>query len=86
MSKYLTLFLVGVLNLLQLFNGLELAIACKNMDAKIKAFVMLLVRIVSLVGSGGVSLGFWYEIIAHLLIKLRILVLCGIASICHGDI
>ncbi|CAO2830787.1 unnamed protein product [Amaranthus hypochondriacus] len=69
--KILDLFPVGVLGVLLLFAGLELAIACRDMNTKAEAFVMLLVTAVSLVGSGGASLGFLSGIIAHILIKLR---------------
>ena len=71
--KILDLFPVGVLGVLLLFAGLELAIACRDMNTKSQTFVMLLVTAVSLVASGGASLGFLCGIVAHFLLKLRIL-------------
>ncbi|XP_021714192.1 molybdate transporter 1-like [Chenopodium quinoa] len=70
--KILDQFPVGVLGVLLLFAGLELAMACRDMNTKAEAFVMLLVTAVTLVGSGA-SLGFLCGIIAHFLLKLRIL-------------
>ncbi|KNA05899.1 hypothetical protein SOVF_186100 [Spinacia oleracea] len=70
--KILDQFPVGVLGVLLLFAGLELAMACRDMNTKSESFVMLLVTGVSLVGKGA-SLGFLCGIIAHFLLKLRIL-------------
>ncbi|KMT08768.1 hypothetical protein BVRB_6g134920 [Beta vulgaris subsp. vulgaris] len=70
--KILDQFPVGVLGVLLLFAGLELAMACRDMNSKGDSFVMLLVTAVSLVGKGA-SLGFLCGIIAHFLLKLRIL-------------
>ncbi|XP_074283275.1 molybdate transporter 1-like [Silene latifolia] len=70
--KILDLFPVGVLGVLLLFAGLELAMACRDMNTKEESFVMLLVTAVSLVESGA-SLGFLCGIITHFLLKLRIM-------------
>ncbi|XP_074319165.1 molybdate transporter 1-like [Silene latifolia] len=70
--KILDQFPVGVLGVLLLFAGLELAMACRDMNTKEESFVMLLVTAVSLVESGA-SLGFLCGIITHFLLKLRIM-------------
>ncbi|XP_074280467.1 molybdate transporter 1-like [Silene latifolia] len=70
--KLLDQFPVGVLGVLLLFAGLELAMACRDMNTKEESFVMLLVTAVSLVASGA-SLGFLCGIITHFLLKLRIM-------------
>ncbi|GAB2275615.1 TATA-binding protein-associated factor mot1 [Dionaea muscipula] len=68
--KVLDQFPVGVLGVLLLFAGIELAMASRDMNSKEDVLVMLLVTAVSLVGSGA-SLGFLCGMAAHLLIKLR---------------
>ncbi|GAB4837381.1 TATA-binding protein-associated factor mot1 [Ancistrocladus abbreviatus] len=68
--KILDQFPVGVLGVLLLFAGIELAMASRDMNSKEEAFVMLLCTAVSLVGSGA-SLGFLCGIVAHFLLKLR---------------
>ncbi|KAK9673535.1 hypothetical protein RND81_12G173800 [Saponaria officinalis] len=70
--KILDQFPVGVLGVLLLFAGLELAMACRDMNSKEESFVMLLVTAVSLVESGA-SLGFLCGIVTHFLFKLRVL-------------
>ncbi|KAL2906089.1 Molybdate transporter 1 [Bienertia sinuspersici] len=70
--KILDQFPVGVLGVLLLFAGLELAMACRDISTKAECFVMLLVTAVSLVGNGA-SLGFLCGMIGHLLLKLRVL-------------
>ncbi|KAL9233917.1 hypothetical protein vseg_008850 [Gypsophila vaccaria] len=70
--KILDQFPVGVLGVLLLFAGLELAMACRDMNTKEESFVMLFVTAVSLVASGA-SLGFLGGIVAHFLLKLRVM-------------
>lgn len=70
--KVLDQYPVGVLGVLLLFAGLELAMACRDMNTKEESFVMLLVTSASLVGSGA-SIGFLCGMVAHFLLTLRIL-------------
>ncbi|KAL5783212.1 hypothetical protein ACOSP7_008241 [Xanthoceras sorbifolium] len=63
-------FPVGVLGVLLLFAGVELAMACRDMNSKEDSFVMLICTAVSLVGSGA-ALGFVCGMVVHLLLKLR---------------
>ncbi|PIA65172.1 hypothetical protein AQUCO_00100572v1 [Aquilegia coerulea] len=66
----LTQFPVGLLGVLLLFAGLELAMTSRDMNSKKESFVMLVCVAVSLVGSSA-ALGFGCGIVAHLLLKLR---------------
>ncbi|KAF2304515.1 hypothetical protein GH714_032872 [Hevea brasiliensis] len=61
---------VGVLGVLLLFAGIELAMASRDMNTKDESFVMLICTAVSLVGSSA-ALGFVCGIVAHVLLKLR---------------
>ncbi|KAJ9168359.1 hypothetical protein P3X46_019895 [Hevea brasiliensis] len=63
-------FPVGVLGVLLLFAGIELAMASRDMNTKDESFVMLICTAVSLVGSSA-ALGFVCGIVAHVLLKLR---------------
>ncbi|CAK7353446.1 unnamed protein product [Dovyalis caffra] len=63
-------FPVGVLGVLLLFAGIELAMASRDMNTKEEAFVMLTCTGVSLMGSSA-ALGFLCGIAVHLLLKLR---------------
>uniref|UniRef100_A0A6N2LA85 SLC26A/SulP transporter domain-containing protein n=1 Tax=Salix viminalis TaxID=40686 RepID=A0A6N2LA85_SALVM len=63
-------FPVGVLGVLLLFAGIELAMASRDMNTKEEAFVMLICAAVSLVGSSA-ALGFLCGIAVHVLLKLR---------------
>ncbi|CAN1162116.1 Molybdate transporter 1 [Linum perenne] len=63
-------FPVGVLGVLLLFAGIELAIAARDVSGKEDAFVMLVCCAVSLVGSSA-ALGFLCGMVVHLLLKLR---------------
>ena len=63
-------FPVGVLGVLLLFAGIELAMFSRDMNSKEESFVMLLFTAVSLVGSSA-ALGFLCGILAHFLLKLR---------------
>lgn len=68
--KILNQFPVGVLGVLLLFAGIELAIASRDMNTKEESFVMLVCTAVSLVGSS-TALGFVCGMATHLLLKLR---------------
>ncbi|XP_059658045.1 molybdate transporter 1 [Cornus florida] len=68
--KVLDQFPVGVLGVLLLFAGIELAMCSRDMSSKEESFVMLLCTAVSLVGSSA-TLGFLCGIVAHLLLRLR---------------
>ncbi|KAL3650853.1 TATA-binding protein-associated factor mot1 [Castilleja foliolosa] len=61
---------VGVLGVLLLFAGIELAICCRDMGCKEECFVMLVCAVVSLVGSSA-ALGFLCGMVVHLLLRLR---------------
>ncbi|CAN0863390.1 Molybdate transporter 1 [Linum grandiflorum] len=68
-------FPVGVLGVLLLFAGIELAIAARDVSCKEDAFVMLVCCAVSLVGSSA-ALGFLCGMVVHLLLKFRDLITC----------
>ncbi|KAL5703617.1 TATA-binding protein-associated factor mot1 [Ranunculus cassubicifolius] len=68
--KILTQFPVGLLGVLLLFAGIELAMTCRDMNSKSEAFVMLVCTAVSLVGSSA-ALGFLCGMVVYLLLKLR---------------
>ncbi|KAJ9702443.1 hypothetical protein PVL29_004263 [Vitis rotundifolia] len=70
LAKLLNQFPVGVLGVLLLFAGIELAMAARDMASKEESFVMLLCAAVSLVGSSA-AIGFVCGIIVHLLLRLR---------------
>ncbi|KAL3746685.1 hypothetical protein ACJRO7_015614 [Eucalyptus globulus] len=68
--KVLDQFPVGVLGVLLLFAGIELALAARDMDSKEAAFAMLICAAVSLVGLSAV-LGFLCGIVVHVVLRLR---------------
>ncbi|KAI4972233.1 hypothetical protein ZWY2020_003158 [Hordeum vulgare] len=68
--RVLASFPVGLLGVLLLFAGVELAIAARDMSSKAEAFVMLVCTAVSLVGSSA-ALGFLCGMVAHGLLLLR---------------
>ncbi|KAJ9190095.1 hypothetical protein P3X46_001327 [Hevea brasiliensis] len=68
--KILSQFPIGILGVLLLFSGIELAMASKDMNTKEQSFVMLVCAAVSLTGSSA-ALGFGCGILLHLLLKLR---------------
>ena len=68
--KILDQFPVGVLGVLLLFAGIELAICSRDMNSMEDAFVMLICTAVSLVGSSA-ALGFLCGIVVYLLLRLR---------------
>ncbi|PHT36759.1 Molybdate transporter 1 [Capsicum baccatum] len=70
MVKVLTQFPVGVLGVLLLFAGIELAMCSRDMNTKEDAVVVLVCTAVSLVGSSA-ALGFLCGIVAHLILKMR---------------
>lgn len=68
--KILDQFPVGVLGVLLLFAGIELAMCSRDMNSKEESFVMLICTAVSLVGSSA-ALGFLSGIVVHLLLRVR---------------
>ncbi|KAJ9179098.1 hypothetical protein P3X46_010922 [Hevea brasiliensis] len=68
--RILNQFPIGILGVLLLFAGIELAMASKDMNTKEQSFVMLVCAAVSLTGSSA-ALGFGCGILLHLLLKLR---------------
>uniref|UniRef100_A0A7N2N4P3 Molybdate transporter 1 n=1 Tax=Quercus lobata TaxID=97700 RepID=A0A7N2N4P3_QUELO len=68
--KILDQFPVGILGVLLLFAGIELAMASRDMNSKEESFVMLICTAVSLVGSSA-ALGFLSGMIVHVLLRLR---------------
>ncbi|KAL3850347.1 hypothetical protein ACJIZ3_012229 [Penstemon smallii] len=68
--KVLQQFPVGVLGVLLLFAGIELAMCSRDMNSKEESFVMLVCTTVSLVGSSA-ALGFLCGIVVHLLLRVR---------------
>ncbi|XP_022131374.1 molybdate transporter 1 isoform X2 [Momordica charantia] len=69
-AKVLNEFPVGILGVLLLFAGVELAMAARDMNSKEQAFVMLICAGVSLVGSSA-ALGFLCAMVVHVLLWLR---------------
>ncbi|KAM7490344.1 hypothetical protein LguiA_033265 [Lonicera macranthoides] len=68
--RVLDQFPVGVLGVLLLFAGIELAICSRDMNSKEESFVMLVCTAVSLVGSSA-ALGFACGIVVHLLLRIE---------------
>lgn len=68
--KILNKFPIGILGVLLLFAGIELAMASRDMNTKEESFVMLVCAAVSLTGSSA-ALGFVCGIVLFLLLKLR---------------
>ncbi|KAL8537560.1 hypothetical protein ACS0TY_012616 [Phlomoides rotata] len=68
--RILRTFPVGILGVLLLFAGIELAMASKDMNSKEESFVMLVCAAVSLTGSSA-ALGFVCGIVLYLVLKLR---------------
>ncbi|KAJ4954068.1 hypothetical protein NE237_030900 [Protea cynaroides] len=68
--KILSDFPIGLLGVLLLFSGIELAMAFRDMNTKEESFVMLVCAAVSLTGSSA-ALGFCSGIVLFLLLKLR---------------
>ncbi|RDX92973.1 Molybdate transporter 1, partial [Mucuna pruriens] len=70
LAHFFNQFPVGILGVLLLFAGIELAMASRDMNSKEDSFVMLLCTAVSLVGSSA-ALGFLCGMLVFLLLKLR---------------
>ncbi|CAA7403053.1 unnamed protein product [Spirodela intermedia] len=68
--RLLAAFPVGLLGVLLLFAGLELAACCRDMTGKEESLVVLTCAAVSLVGSSA-ALGFACGLAAHLLLSIR---------------
>ncbi|KAL4585258.1 hypothetical protein LXL04_009874 [Taraxacum kok-saghyz] len=68
--KILTAFPVGVLGVLLLFAGIELAMCARDMKSKEESFLVLVCTAVSLVGSSA-ALGFVTGMVVHLLLRIR---------------
>ncbi|XP_028756090.1 molybdate transporter 2-like [Neltuma alba] len=68
--RILNEFPIGILGVLLLFAGIELAMASKDMNTKRESFVMLVCAAVSLTGSGA-ALGFGCGMVLYLVLKLR---------------
>ncbi|KAF1865760.1 hypothetical protein Lal_00021760 [Lupinus albus] len=69
-GRILGQFPIGILGVLLLFAGIELAMASKDMKTKQESFVMFVCAAVSLTGSSA-ALGFFVGIVLYLLLKLR---------------
>lgn len=67
---------IGILGVLLLFAGIELAMACRDMNTKEESFVMLISAAISLTGSSA-ALGFGCGILLFLLLKLRQMEYCS---------
>ncbi|WVZ22597.1 hypothetical protein V8G54_001141 [Vigna mungo] len=70
LGRILNEFPIGILGVLLLFAGIELAMAARDMNTKQESFVMLVCAAVSLTGSSA-ALGFFVGIILYLFLKLR---------------
>lgn len=68
--RILSDFPIGILGVLLLFAGIELAMASRDMNSKEESFVMLVCAAVSLTGSSA-ALGFGCGIVLYLFLKLR---------------
>ncbi|XP_022850962.1 molybdate transporter 2-like [Olea europaea var. sylvestris] len=68
--RILSAFPIGILGVLLLFAGIELAMASRDMNSKEESFVMLVCAAVSMTGSSA-ALGFVCGIVLYLLLKLR---------------
>lgn len=63
-------FPIGLLGVLLLFSGVELAMACRDQASRLDSFVMLVCTVVSLTSSA--ALGFGCGIVLYVLLKLRL--------------
>ncbi|KAL5988352.1 CCR4-NOT core ubiquitin-protein ligase subunit mot2 [Asimina triloba] len=77
--RILNQFPIGILGVLLLFSGIELAMASRDMNSEEESFVMLVCAAVSLTGSSS-ALGFGCGIVLFLLLKLRELDCAGVCS------
>lgn len=67
--EILSEFPVGLLGVLLLFSGVELAMACRDQNSRLGAFVMLVTTVVSL--SSNAALGFGCGLVLFVLLKMR---------------
>lgn len=70
LAHILNQFPVGILGVLLLFAGIELAMCSRDMNTKEDSFVMLICTAVSLVGSSA-ALGFLVGMIVYVILRLR---------------
>jgi MFS superfamily sulfate permease-like transporter len=70
LAHILKMFPVGILGVLLLFAGIELAMCARDMNSKEDSFVALICTAVSLVGSSA-ALGFLVGMIVYVILKLR---------------
>ncbi|KAI5412288.1 hypothetical protein KIW84_057090 [Lathyrus oleraceus] len=70
LAHILKMFPVGILGVLLLFPGIELAMCARDMNSKEDSFVALICTAVSLVGSSA-ALGFLVGMIVYGMLKLR---------------
>ncbi|XP_020202144.1 molybdate transporter 1 [Cajanus cajan] len=70
LAHILKQFPVGILGVLLLFAGIELAMCSRDMNTKEDSFVMLICTAVSLVGSSA-ALGFLCGMVVYVLLRLR---------------
>ncbi|KAI4379272.1 hypothetical protein MLD38_005591 [Melastoma candidum] len=83
-ARILKEYPIGILGVLLMFAGIELAMAARDMNTKEEAFVMLVCAAVSLTGSSA-ALGFGVGIVLFLLLKLRSLDLGCLGSKRAGE-
>ncbi|KAH7447137.1 hypothetical protein KP509_01G093000 [Ceratopteris richardii] len=67
--QILSEFPIGLLGVLLLFSGVELAMACRDQNNRADAFVMLICTVVSF-GSNA-AWGFGFSIVVYILLKMR---------------
>ncbi|KAL2337148.1 hypothetical protein Fmac_011594 [Flemingia macrophylla] len=70
LAHILKLFPVGILGVLLLFTGIELAMCSRDMNTKEDSFVMLICTAVSLMGSSA-ALGFLCGMVVYVFLSLR---------------
>ena len=70
LAHILKQFPVGILGVLLLFAGIELAMCARDMNTKEDSFVTLVITAVSLVGSSA-ALGFLCGMVVYVLLRLR---------------
>ncbi|OAY63689.1 molybdate transporter 2 [Ananas comosus] len=64
-------FPVGILGVLLLFSGIELAMAARDVSGKEEAFVMLACAAVSMASSGGAAMGFICGLAVFVVLRVR---------------
>ena len=68
--KILSQFPIGMLGVLLLFSGIEMAMPCRDMNSKVDSFVMLMCTVVLLTRSSA-SLGFGFGIVLYVILRFR---------------